>query len=465
MNNAPARDGDFESLKTFADNWDERFGTSAPNASVAGESSDGSYKVVLLTLSEPSLDAAAQTISFKAVPLGTSPLDIAFLDTILYVDAGARTTPQTVFSQPWRGFAYSPIPSIFTNRPPQTGAFYDSDMTADNFQAIWGKKDDCGRDDLESMAAAGVNVIRLYDYNYVRGSTTFDIAGGAHIPFLDKAQSLGIKVIIPVSNWNFSNDQYAWEKIDITVTQIVASVKTNGAIHPAVHSFSVGNELDINQYDLNMETRISRAVQVVQKLNKLAPDHFITIPISNAYEKKMYAMFKNGEGAIPAIPADIYSSRFYNSVQTFKLGGGDLENNILKAYDAGGYGVPLMITELGRSRIDAGSNDAKVDQVIGQAQAVRTYMDANPSSLVKGFCIFQWQNALWKRNGESSDNADSTYGIHNYDGTLCASTTGKYLSPDGGMVDSVSYNVDKLSPLTNATHPEGLLQALSQYFK
>jgi hypothetical protein len=338
-------------------------------------------------------------------------------------------------------------------------------MTADNFQAIWGKKDGCGRDDLGNMAAAGVNVIRLYDYNYVRGSTAFGIAGGAHIPFLDKAQSLGIKVIIPVSTWNFSNDQYAWENIDITVTQIVESVKKNGAIHPAVHSFSVGNELDIKQYDLNMETRISRAVQVVQKLNKLAPDHFITIPISNAYEKKMYAMFKNGEGTIPAIPADIYSSRFYNSIQTFKLGGGDLENNILKAYDAGGYGVPLMITELGRSRIDAGSNDAKVDQVIGQAQAVRTYMDANPSSLVKGFCIFQWQNALWKRNGESSDNADSTYGIHNYDGTLCASTTGKYLSPDGGMVDSVSYNVDKLSPLTNATHPEGLLQALSQYFK
>jgi len=93
-------------------------------------------------------------------------------------------------------------------------------------------------------------------------------------------------------------------------------------------------------------------------------------------------------------------------------------------------------------------------------------MDANPSSLVKGFCIFQWQNALWKRNGESSDNADSTFGIHNYDGTLCASATGKYLLPSAGrVVDSVSYNVDKLSPLTNATHPEGLLKALSQYFK
>ncbi len=254
------------------------------------------------------------------------------------------------------------------------------------------------------------------------------------------------------------------EEIDITVTQIVESVKKNGVIHPAVHSFSVGNELDLNQFDLNMETRISRAVQVVKKLNSLAPDHFITIPVSNAYEKTMYAMFQHGQGAIPAIPADIYSSRFYNSIQTFKLGGGDLENNILKAYDAGGYGVPLMITELGRSRIDAGSNDAKVDQVIGQAQAVRTYMDGNPSSMVKGFCIFQWQNALWKRDGSPSDVPDSTYGIHNYDGTLCASTTGKYMSPFG-LYDSVSYNVDKLSPLTNATHPEGLLKALSQYFK
>jgi hypothetical protein len=466
MNNAPARAGDFESFGSFANNWDERFGIVAPNASLAGEVDDGTYKIVLLTLSEPTHDVSAHTISFKAVPLldasTAHSLDSAFLETILYIDAGARNTPDAVFSQAWRGFAYSPVPGTFIKAP--TGAFYDSDMTADNFQAIWGSKDSCGRDDLQKMAAAGVNVIRLYDYNYARGSTTPGVAGKGHIAFLDEAQSLGIKVIIPVSNWNFSNEKYAWENINNTVKQIVESVKKNGAIHPAVHSFSVGNELDLNQYNLGTTTLITRAVQVVNQLHTLVPDHFITIPISNADEKRFYAMFKNGEGAIPGIPADVYSSRFYNSVQTFKLGGGDLENNILKAYDAGGYGVPLMITELGRSRIDAGSNDNKVDQVIGQAQAVRTYMDATPSSLVKGFCIFQWQNANWKRDGSPSDVPDSTYGINNYDGTLCTSTTGKYMSASG-MADSVSYNVDKLSPLTNATHPEGLLQSLSQYFK
>ncbi|MBS0301317.1 MAG: hypothetical protein JSR16_04015 [Proteobacteria bacterium] len=469
MNNAPARSADVESLGQFVNLWPERFSAVLPNASVAGDPGDGDYDIMPLTLSDPRYDGASGSLSFAATLLagpGVPDASTVLSNAVLFVDAGARGIPSEVFAQNWRGVAYSAIPAKFLAAP--TGAFFDSDTTADAFQALWGSKNGCGRNDLDAMAAQGINLVRLYDYNYQRGSKDWETGGNGHIAFLDKAQALGIKVIIPVSNYNFKNQDgpnRPWDKIENTVTQIVASVKKNGAIHPAVHSFSIGNELDLNQSGETSATLIPKAVRVAKLLHKLAPDHYMTVPVSNADEKKFYAMLRD------QLPPDLYQNRFYNSVQTFKLkNGDDLKNNILQAYDDLKLGVPLVITELGTNSLAIGSVDAKVDAVVGQASAVREYMDANPQSLVKGFAIFEWQNANWKRDNKP-DNTESTFGIHAYGGTLCQSKTGEF-----GMWNAKenywasfhgdeTYDVDKLAPLTSAAHPEGLLAALSKYFK
>jgi len=375
-----------------------------------------------------------------------------------------------LFSKAWRGVAYSAVPASYTSAPKQYEPFFDSDTTADAFQAQWGSKDGCGRNDLEAMAAQGVNLVRLYDYNYQRGSTEWETAGKGHIAFLDKAEQLGIKVIIPVSNYNFKNqagDAHPWSNIEHTVQQIVESVKKNGAIHPAVHSFSIGNELDLAKEGETWVTQIPKAVQVAKLIHQFAPDQYMTVPLSTADQNKFYKMLRD------QLPPEIYQGHFYNSVQTFKLkDGGALENDILKSYDDQNLGVPLIITELGVNNIGAGSVDAKVDQVLGQASAVRGYMDANPQSMVKGFAIFEWQNANWKRNG-GADNTESTFGIQSYGGTLCQSKTGVFgmgHTVAGKYVwahfhDDLSYGVDKLVPLASTSHPEGLLPALSVYFK
>lgn len=474
MDNAPSREADFESLSDFIRNWPDRFGQVPPNASMVGNPGDGSYQIIAMTLSQPSYDAATNNLTFPAAELqGPGNLDHIKPVTaaVLLVDAGARSVPAGVFAQTWRGVAYSSLPSYLNNAPASNTPFFDSDMSADAFQAIWGVKDGFGRDDLRVMAAAGVNLIRLYDYNFQRGTSQWSTGGPGHIPFLDQAQSLGIKVIIPVSNYNFADtvgDNHPWTDINHTVTEIINSLKKNGAIHPAVHSFSIGNELDLGPYGLPVGELISRAVQVASLLHKLAPDHYMTIPVSNAREKDFYRMFQ------AQLPADLYQNRFYNSVQTFKLAaGGDLRNNILAAYDNLHLGVPLVITELGTNEINAGSVGAKIEDVIGQAQAVREYMDANPASMVKGFAIFQWQNANWKRGGSNQPNTESTYGINAYDGTLGSAKVDKFFME--GTVNGQhqyhefypagTYDVDKLGPLTSAAHPEGLLQALSPYFK
>lgn len=466
MNNGPSRAADFESVGDFVNHWPDRFGQVLPNASVVGDPGDGTFRVIAMTLSQPSYDSATHRLSFAATALdgpGDPAVNRVLTNAVLVVDAGARNSPADVFSHAWRGVAYSPIPSKFSAAP--TGAFFDSDMTADNFQAIWGSKNGCGRNDLEAMAAAGINLVRLYDYNFQRGTSQWNSAGTGHIAFLDKAQLLGIKVIIPISNYNFRREaegNHPWENIQHTVTAIVESVKKNGAIHPAVHSFSIGNELDLGFSGMQSNTLIPDAVRVAGILHQLAPDHYMTVPVSNAKEASFYEALRK------QLPPDLYKSRFYNSVQTFKLkDGDDLRKNILQAYDNLNLGVPLVITELGTNAVNAGSVDRKIDAVIGQASAVREYMDATPQSQVKGFAIFQWQNANWKGG---PGNVESTYGINAYDGTLCSSNTGKFfMQGDGGKFalfhDDQKYDVDKLVPLTSPAHPEGLLQALSKYFK
>ena len=474
MNNAPARSADFELLGNFVNLWEERFGDALPNASIAGDPGDGDVGIIPMTLSDPRYDSATSSLSFAAVPLvgAGMPGQGALSNAVLFIDAGDRASPASVFEKAWRGIAYSPIPAKYVGAT--SGPFFDSDATADAFQAIWGSKNGCGRNDLETMAALGVNLVRLYDYNYQRGSTEWQTGGNGHIAFLDKAQSLGMKVIIPVSNYNFKNvdeqGNHPWQNIENTVTQIVNSVKKNGAIHPAVHSFSIGNELDLDKDGESWTALIPKAVRVANLIHKLAPDHYMTVPVSNWDEKMLYQELRK------QIPSELYQNRFYNAVQTFKLkDGDDLKNNILQAYDNQNLGVPMMITELGTSNITIGSVDKKVNAVLGQASAVREYMDANPQSLVKGFAIFEWQNSNWKRDIKkpNDDNSESTFGIQAYGPVLCQSKTGVFgmgHTVNGQYVwahfhDDVSYDVDSLVPLTNAAHPEGLLQGLSAYFK
>jgi hypothetical protein len=269
-------------------------------------------------------------------------------------------------------------------------------------------------------------------------------------------------VIIPVSNWNFSNEKYAWANIDITVKNIIDSLKVNGVIHPAVHSFTVGNELDATWYGLPYTVLIPRAIEVVKKINALAPDHYITIPITNARQMDFFGYFKNGDGAtISPIPANIYSNRFYNSVQTFQLGS-FLGTLVLAPYDNDPRfdSIPLVITELGTNVVDAGDEPKMISDVIGQANAAEVYLGKNFGTRFKGHFIFQWQNANWKGGPGTSE---ASFGIHNYDDVLCKSVTGPYKGNQ--PQDSTEYDVDKLVQRTSAEYPDGLLDELGKIFK
>jgi hypothetical protein len=179
--------------------------------------------------------------------------------------------------QTWRGVDYSPTWPNWVVGPGLTQT-NDSDFANDAFQSLWSKGSitaplgdpsvpiDNGknyRNDLGQISSYGFNLVRLYDWDMARGTTATSNVGLDHINFLNYANSLGLKVVIPVSDYFLSDDQYAWdnnllsdytfasapEAIQNDFTQFINSIidPSTKMIHSAVHSISVGNEGDIGQ--------------------------------------------------------------------------------------------------------------------------------------------------------------------------------------------------------------------------
>ncbi len=184
----------------------------------------------------------------------------------------------------WRGVDYSPTWPTWEpgTQGTQTG---DSDFANDAFASLWGKAYQAApandpsqphnngrnyRNDLATIADAGFNLVRLYNWDMARGTTPASNVGLDHVNFLDYAHTLGLKVVVPVSDYFLCDDKYAWNNQAATLNydysnapaaiqtdfeQFIASITDpkTGRIHTAVHSISVGNEGDIGQ-GLNEQT-------------------------------------------------------------------------------------------------------------------------------------------------------------------------------------------------------------------
>ena len=75
-------------------------------------------------------------------------------------------------------------------------------------KAVAKTTDTSGRNDLGTIAGAGLNEVRLYNWGPTRGWD--GTKGTGHVNFLNYADSLGVKVMVPVSNYFVGDDQYSW---------------------------------------------------------------------------------------------------------------------------------------------------------------------------------------------------------------------------------------------------------------
>jgi hypothetical protein len=179
----------------------------------------------------------------------------------------------------YRGVDYSPT---WPGWSPDASGMQtsDSDLANDAFASLWGKqyqpapagdlsvpKDNGGnyRNDLGTIASDGFNLVRLYNWGPARGtSPADDLKGLDHINFLNYAKTLGLKIIVPVSDFFLNDTKFSWNHapagndysfgaapaaIQQDFKQFIASITdpTTGKIHASVHSIAVGNEGDIGE--------------------------------------------------------------------------------------------------------------------------------------------------------------------------------------------------------------------------
>ncbi|MBK8256128.1 MAG: hypothetical protein IPK82_26095 [Polyangiaceae bacterium] len=435
------------------------------------------------------------------------------------------------------GVCYNPTWTTWVPGASNTGPdaqLSDSDFFNDSFVALWDQGTDSNnnvyRNDLGTIAGGGFNLLRLYNWGPTRGWN--GTVGTAHIGFLNRAVALGIRVIIPISNYFLSDDVYAWNgalpdaaysfqsapsAIQSALTQFLGSVTdpSTKRLHTAVHSFSVGNEIDINTLQgqgtsgiVEPSVRLARILWWIVNLQRLLSGGLgtalLTSPISNADQGNpgvsprsyWFQAFVNGvTGGVTNLPQGTTggtgttfqksfsglgqyswgSTWYYNSVNIYQYGAGlqatlaqydrwtaQSQNNL--NWPGQQFQSPLMLTEIGVARGQPSNSSNQESQFTTVtrdiALAIESYVKANASKLI-GYNIYEFGDEVYIGNN---------FGMVMVEPTTYPSGNVLYTEATGPTVvsyatwPSINYPVDQQFNVTN-TQNTSLLAALASIFR
>lgn len=385
-----------------------------------------------------------------------------------------------------RGIAYKPGPLAIdgSQNPKKEGGayfenikdgidvqytiYYDSDFYNGDFDRLWSGSGG-GRDDLRRFKEQlNVNFVHLYDWN--PGTQAGAPNGGKmrdHIPFLDYADSLGLKVTIPISNdqlkraYCTGNMNMARASAQNMFDEIYGSAGTSP--HPAAGVLKIFNESDVSECK-NVRL-VSDACAIWKSLEdkRGVPDESrlpIIFPVTWGISNGMpgggmlpawHAIRDNGElGEAFWDERVIYATNPFNS-------GADLRNwltlTVPQWFAQNGVPsrTPIMFTEYGRS-----SDESTPKNEQGQAAWVDgqfALMDDKPAGFL-GACLFLYDTQFWKAPPEPNYTATDFV----IDGTGTSRwpspasdfpVNQKYWNPNGnngaGAIWDWNYNVQRLS--------------------
>jgi hypothetical protein len=385
-----------------------------------------------------------------------------------------------------RGIAYKPGPLAIdgSQNPKKEGGsyfenikdgvdvkytiYYDSDFYNGDFDRLWSGSGG-GRNDLRRFKEQlNVNFVHLYDWN--PGAQAGAPNGGKmrdHVPFLDYANGLGMKVTIPISNDQLKT-AYCTGNMDLAranarnmFNEIYGPAGTSP--HPAAGVIKIFNEPDVSECK-NIRL-VSDACAIWKSLedergvpdeNRLPIIFPVTWGISNGIP---------GGGMLPAwqairdnrelgeafwVARIIYATNPFNS-------GKEMRNWLTQTLPPwfAQHGIPsetpVMFTEYGRSSDESSPNNEQ-----GQATWVDeqfAIMGDKPAGFL-GACLFLYDTQFWKAPPEP--NYTATDFVINGTGTsrwpLPASDfpmKQTYWNPNGnngaGAVWDWNYNVQRLS--------------------
>ncbi len=297
--------------------------------------------------------------------------------------------------------AFSPEynPSTANN----TSLFHGSDAAASHMRPLWGKsidgiwykEPDAGyRDDLGRLKQIGVNLVRLYDWDPANN----------HMPFLDYCYVLGIKVLVPVSNYflgAFGTAPGMVESINSLIKSF--SDEDNNDYHPAIYGITIGNEIDINP-------AISEeyVLKFTQEWVKLEPRYHRKVPIGHpisfATHGEKHPCFNFWDRFLPTLLANeslkdrlMLCPNSYNEANylfgQWKFGSWEkLKNGWIDSVFAR-YNLPVLFCEIGADRLTRSDYLQIIREQITSAQ----FIGGDPNGKLLGVCHFQFMDKPWMR--------------------------------------------------------------------
>ena len=347
--------------------------------------------------------------------------------------------------------------------------YYDSDFYNSDFDQLWSGNNG-GRDDLRRFQQQlNVNFVHLYDWN--PGMQAGAPAGGKmrnHIPFLDYANSLGIKVTIPISNDQMGNAYctgnmaLAQQDAQNMFNEIYGATGTTP--HPAAGVLKIFNEPDDSKCqnvalvaDACAIWKSLEDARGVPDANRLPIIFPVTFGIANGIA---------GGGVLPgwqairdnsALGETFWSDRVLYATNPFNDGDfmTDWLTQSLPAWFAQNgipAQTPILFTEYGRSSDQSNppNEEGQAAWVDGQFAAIWP----KPVEQFLGACLFIYDTQFWKDAPEP--NYTATDFVINSGGAsqwpLPASdyqVDQQYWNPNGnngaGAIWDWNYNIQRLS--------------------
>lgn len=408
VDNAPGRYWENRMMSYFFPQWPYLFNKNPPNAALFGTTAAGDLKTYFLTLTNPVHDAALGQVRYTATILGqTSGPVVPVNNVVLSIDSGGFTR----FPLPGKGTAYAGFSAGYDPSTAESGSYiyFGSDSARSQMGSLWGTqsylKESCApycRNDLKTMKDMGINLIRLYDWD----------PRNDHSQFLDYANSLDIKVVVPISDWLPRNPQFWDEQVPNYLKYGNYGNKAGTDWHPAVAGVIISNEMDKEAGDayVNAVGLVGRFLQEVDKRG-FSKNIRVGIPVTFVPRGAPYA---SGGQNMPGwnqfnllltdrrtapykdrlmLCPNTYNDRQYLFSNAEATGKGWVEQTYQK------FGVPILFTEIGLSRAQG---NYTADFVKNQLQGVLEYQLAHPEQLL-GAAHFQFDNKVWKQTPNDTD--------------------------------------------------------------
>lgn len=408
VDNAPGAYSDSQPMHRFFVQWSHVFGDAPPNAALVGTTPTGELRIHFMTLTDPAHNEATHELRYTATLLdehhgALEPLS----NVVLMIDSGKFTR----FPIPGKGTGYQAFGNGYDpSSANSTFLYFGSDIARKQFGALWGTRSylsqgcprEC-RNDLQTMANMGINLIRLYDWD----------PRNDHSQFLDHAHALGIKVVVPISNWLPQQGPQVWD------SQIGDYLKhgnfgnaSESDWHNAIAGVIISNELDQIEGGRHYSNVAGLVAAFIQRAKSKGYSASIRVGVPVTF-----SMINNKLPAWDAFDRLVEDNRLashrdwlmlcpntYNDANyLFKNAEGSGVGWVQQTYEK--YRLPILFTEIGFTRTGNATSELIIRE---QLQAVLDYQsDPAHADQLLGAAHFQFSNKVWKQTPNDTDSEGS----------------------------------------------------------